>query len=79
MTREERVAREIVRRYGRGKLRRLVSGLEHGESGQQLAYEFAVSRQTIMVWKRALMIERVEARPSTLAVLRGLHTNEEEE
>lgn len=79
MTREERVAREIVRRYGRRKLRRLVSGLEHGESGQQLAYEFAVSRQTIMVWKRALMIERVEARPSTLAVLGPSHNPTMEE
>ncbi len=47
----ERVARNFIRTYGRRRFRRLLEALASGESGQQIADEFGVSRERVRQWK----------------------------
>ncbi|MBW1880251.1 MAG: hypothetical protein JRJ84_17965 [Deltaproteobacteria bacterium] len=49
--RSERVARNFIKRYGSKRLRRLLSALADGESGQAIANEFSVSRERVRQWK----------------------------
>ena len=47
----ERIARNFVQRYGPERFRRLLVLLADGESGQQIADEFEVSRERVRQWK----------------------------
>lgn len=47
----ERIARNFVQRYGTDRFRRLLVLLADGESGQQIADEFEVSRERVRQWK----------------------------
>lgn len=47
----EKVARNFIKTYGRGKFRRLISLIAEGESGQVIANEFGVSRERVRQWK----------------------------
>ena len=47
----ERVARNFIKSYGRTRFRRLLEALAAGESGQQIANEFGVSRERVRQWK----------------------------
>jgi hypothetical protein len=47
----ERIAKNFVRRYGEDRLRELIDRLSVGESGQQIAESFGVSREAVRKWK----------------------------
>lgn len=47
----ERIARNFVARYGEDRLKELVDRLSVGESGQQIAESFGVSREAVRKWK----------------------------
>ena len=47
----ERIAKNFVRRYGEDRLRELIERLSVGESGQQIAESFGVSREAVRKWK----------------------------
>jgi len=47
----ERVAKNFVQRYGADRLRELIERLSVGESGQQIAESFGVSREAVRKWK----------------------------
>ena len=47
----ERIASNFVRRYGEHRLRELIERLSAGESGQQIAESFGVSREAVRKWK----------------------------
>lgn len=50
-TRRTRIARNFVARYGREQLTQLLAALGNGESGQQIAKTFGVSRERVRQWK----------------------------
>lgn len=47
----ERVARNFIKTYGRSQFKRLLTALSNGESGQEIADEFNVSRERVRQWK----------------------------
>lgn len=47
----QRVARNFIKRYGANQLERLLQALANGESGQEIAQEFSVSRERVRQWK----------------------------
>ena len=47
----ERVARNFVDRYGADRLRLLLDALAAGDSGQEIARSFDVSRERVRQWK----------------------------
>jgi hypothetical protein len=47
----EKVARNFIKTYGRGKFRRLLSSIAESQSGQVIANEFGVSRERVRQWK----------------------------
>lgn len=49
----ETIVRNFVERYGIERLRRLVDLLAESASGQDIATEFAVSRERVRQWKNA--------------------------
>ena len=52
-TSRERVARNFVDRYGADRLRGLLDALAAGDSGQEIARRFEVSRERVRQWKNA--------------------------
>ncbi|HHO54096.1 MAG TPA: hypothetical protein ENK18_25305 [Deltaproteobacteria bacterium] len=52
-SRRARIARNFVARYGRERLRQLLVALGSGESGQEIARAFGVSRERVRQWKNA--------------------------
>ncbi|NCG21631.1 MAG: hypothetical protein GWP91_21665 [Rhodobacterales bacterium] len=67
----ERVAKNFVKRYGATRLKRLLSALEAGESGQTIADEFEVSRERVRQWKNAFgqIFTMYQVYPDVQAVL----------
>ena len=55
--RTRRTLRNILRNHGRANLRRLISGLEAGDSGQEIADDIGVTRERVRQWKNALGTE----------------------
>ncbi len=49
----ERIARNFITRHGRRGLARLLDLLASGDSGQEIAAEFDVSRERVRQWKNA--------------------------
>jgi hypothetical protein len=49
----ERVARNFIQRFGAENLKRLLTLLADGDSGQQIADELEVSRERVRQWKNA--------------------------
>ena len=47
----ERVARNFIQRFGPDSLKRLLTLLADGDSGQQIADELNVSRERVRQWK----------------------------
>lgn len=47
----ERIARNFIARHGRRGLARLLDLLASGDSGQEIAAEFDVSRERVRQWK----------------------------
>lgn len=47
----ERVASNFINKYGVGELQWLLDALSRGESGQQIADHFEVSRERVRQWK----------------------------
>ncbi|MFH1466621.1 MAG: helix-turn-helix domain-containing protein [Pseudomonadota bacterium] len=68
----ERVARNFVRTYGRARFRRLIEALERGESGQEIANEFGVSRERVRQWKNTFgqVITLYQLHPEVERILR---------
>ncbi|MEZ4316513.1 MAG: hypothetical protein R3F61_03385 [Myxococcota bacterium] len=50
-TSRERVARNFIKRYGASELEWLLDALANGESGQNIADRFSVSRERVRQWK----------------------------
>jgi hypothetical protein len=46
-----RVARNFIDRYGVGRFRELLAALAQGDSGQEIAERFDVSRERVRQWK----------------------------
>jgi len=67
----ERVARNFVERYGADAFRRLLTSLSQGESGQDIADEFGVSRERVRQWKNTFgrVVTLYQLHPSVEAVL----------
>jgi uncharacterized protein (DUF433 family) len=68
----ERVARNFVKTYGRARFRRLIEALERGESGQEIANEFGVSRERVRQWKNTFgqVITLYQIHPEVERILR---------
>lgn len=69
----ERVARNFIKAYGRVKFRRLIEAIAAGESGQDIAQEFGVSRERVRQWKNTFgqVITLYQLHPEVDRVLRG--------
>jgi DNA-directed RNA polymerase sigma subunit (sigma70/sigma32) len=72
----ERVARNFVKSYGRARFRRLIEALERGESGQEIANEFGVSRERVRQWKNTFgqVITLYQIHPEVERILREART-----
>ncbi len=68
----ERVARNFIKSYGRGRFRRLLEALGRGESGQKIADEFGVSRERVRQWKNTFgtVITLYQVHPEVERILR---------
>lgn len=58
-----RVARNLVRQYGRAGLRRLVDAWQQGVSDTSLAAGYGVSHQRVQQWRTALGVRTSAWRP----------------
>ena len=67
----ERIAKNFVQRYGRGRLKELLEALGQGQSGQAIAQSFDVSRERVRQWKNAFgtVVTLYQVHPEILAVL----------
>jgi DNA-directed RNA polymerase sigma subunit (sigma70/sigma32) len=72
----ERVARNFIKAYGRARFRRLIEALEVGESGQEIANEFGVSRERVRQWKNTFgqVITLYQLHPEVERILREART-----
>ena len=72
----QKVARNFIKSYGRGKFRDLLSGLAQGKSGQVIADDFGVSRERVRQWKNTFgdMVTIYQLHPEIEKILneRGL-------
>ena len=67
----ERVARNFLEKHGEQALRRLLTLLAMGESGQQIAEEFGVSRERVRQWKNAFgqVVTIYQVHPEVLSLI----------
>ena len=67
----ERVARNFVERYGGDAFQRLLTALSQGESGQDIADDFGVSRERVRQWKNTFgrVVTLYQLHPSIERVL----------
>ncbi len=67
----ERIAKNFVKRYGADGLRRLLIALANGESGQQIADDFEVSRERVRQWKNAFgqVVTIYQVHPEVMGLL----------
>jgi ribosomal protein S24E len=56
------VAQNFVNQYGKGKLKKFIRMLDKGQSGEEIAQEYGVSRERVRQWKNAfgLVVTRYE-------------------
>jgi len=67
----ERVAKNFVKRYGNAGLRKLLTALAAGESGQVIAEEFDVSRERVRQWKNIFgqVVTHYQVHPEVISLL----------